>query len=113
MMLSKFSLFLLFLALLSDTLEAFVVSSSFAYSDGTTSSLPSENNPRTTINRSPTAHRMADSNKNGNGNEDLSEREMAKRIMYHQHKKARESVRYQIIAAEACESLAKQIEDVS
>jgi hypothetical protein len=109
-MLPEFSLFLLFLALLSGTLEAFFVPS-FAYSDGTASNLPSKNNPRTTINRSPTACCMVDSNKNGN--EDLSEREMAKRIMYHQHKKARESVRYQIIAAEACESLAKQIEDVS
>lgn len=84
MMLSKFSLFLLFLALLSGTLEALVVPS-VAYSDGAVSNLPSKNNQRTTINRSPTACCMVDSDKNGN--EDLSEREMAKRIMYHQHKK--------------------------
>jgi len=42
-----------------------------------------------------------------------SEREMARRIMYHQHRKQRENMRYQIIAAEQCESLAKRIEDVS
>lgn len=42
----------------------------------------------------------------------ISEKEMARRIMYHQHRKARENVRYQIIAAEPCDPLARRIEDV-
>lgn len=42
-----------------------------------------------------------------------SEREMARRIMYHQHRKNRESVKYQIIAVAECEALARRIEDVS
>ena len=43
---------------------------------------------------------------------EASEREIAKRIMYHQHRKNRENMRYQIIAAPACEALARRIEDV-
>ena len=42
-----------------------------------------------------------------------AEREMARRIMYHQHRKQRENMRYQIIASEQCESLGRRIEDVS
>ncbi|CAB9507415.1 pyrophosphokinase 3, chloroplastic [Seminavis robusta] len=41
----------------------------------------------------------------------LSDSDLAKKIMYHNHRKKRESMRYQIIAAEECEALAKRIED--
>ena len=48
-----------------------------------------------------------------NSSEREKEREIARRIMYHQHRKNRENLKYQIIAAEECEALARRIEDVS
>jgi hypothetical protein len=36
----------------------------------------------------------------------------AQKIMYNQHSRQREAMRYQIIASEACEPLARRIEEV-
>ena len=41
----------------------------------------------------------------------FSDGEIAKKIMYNNHRKRRESMRYQIIAAPGCESLARRIEE--
>lgn len=52
------------------------------------------------------------SDNNGNSEQQISEREMARKIMYNQHKKKREDIKYQIIASQACEDLAKRMEEV-
>jgi hypothetical protein len=59
-----------------------------------------------------TRTRASTSSNNVSARSSFSDSDIAKKIMYHNHRKRRERMRYQIIAAPGCESLARRIEDV-